>query len=454
MKTKVFLIALGCTMGIFGASAQKGVDNGTQYGSGEDSARCVKNISLFVPFAKSGDFKSAYEPWKLVYDECPGSTKNIYLYGAKILAWQIQNEKDPAKKDALIAELMNLYDKRVQYFGDDKKYGKDYIVGNKAQDYYEFKKDKADSKEVYKWTKEVVDEFKQETDLIAMSMFMYSSLNILASDQTHKENYIKDYLTSTAYLDQQLAKMKAANIAKEVEKIEAVRAGIDQAFATSGAADCETLQSIYGPKIEENKTNIESLKESLALLRRMRCTESDAYLAAAKYAHQIQPTAESAMGMAKQALKNKDYSTAMKYYEESAQMETDNLQKAELYYSMAVMSYEQKNFAQARQYCNKAVEFNPNYAAPYMLVATMYATSAASLYPGDPVMQKVVYYLVIDKLEKARSVDPSCADQVNPMISRYRSSLPSKEDVFMHPDLENGKTVTIGGWIGERTTIR
>ena len=84
----------------------------------------------------------------------------------------------------------------------------------------------------------------------------------------------------------------------------------------------------------------------------------------------------------------------------------------------------------------------------------MYATSAASLYPGDPVMQKVVYYLVIDKLEKARSVDPSCADQVNPMISRYRSSLPSKEDVFMHPDLENGKTVTIGGWIGERTTIR
>ena len=36
MKIKVLLLALGCTMGTLGAYAQKGVDNGTQFGSGED----------------------------------------------------------------------------------------------------------------------------------------------------------------------------------------------------------------------------------------------------------------------------------------------------------------------------------------------------------------------------------------------------------------------------------
>ena len=35
MKIKVLLLALGCTMGTLGAYAQKGVDNGTQFGSGE-----------------------------------------------------------------------------------------------------------------------------------------------------------------------------------------------------------------------------------------------------------------------------------------------------------------------------------------------------------------------------------------------------------------------------------
>lgn len=52
MKIKVLLLALGCTMGTLGAYAQKGVDNGTQFGSGEDSVRCITNISLFVPYAK------------------------------------------------------------------------------------------------------------------------------------------------------------------------------------------------------------------------------------------------------------------------------------------------------------------------------------------------------------------------------------------------------------------
>ena len=32
MKIKVLLLALGCTMGTLGAYAQKGVDNGTQFG--------------------------------------------------------------------------------------------------------------------------------------------------------------------------------------------------------------------------------------------------------------------------------------------------------------------------------------------------------------------------------------------------------------------------------------
>ena len=54
MKIKVLLLALGCSMMSFGAYAQKGVDTGTPFGSGEDSVRCITNISLFVPYAKQG----------------------------------------------------------------------------------------------------------------------------------------------------------------------------------------------------------------------------------------------------------------------------------------------------------------------------------------------------------------------------------------------------------------
>ena len=59
MKIKVLLLAFGCSMMSFGAYAQKGVDTGTPFGSSEDSVRCITNISLFVPYAKAGNFKDA-----------------------------------------------------------------------------------------------------------------------------------------------------------------------------------------------------------------------------------------------------------------------------------------------------------------------------------------------------------------------------------------------------------
>ncbi|MDR2679632.1 MAG: hypothetical protein LBC47_02340, partial [Tannerella sp.] len=86
MKKKVLTLVLSAFM-VTGMNAQKGIDNGTPYGSGEDSIRCITNISLFVPYAKSNNFKDAYPFWKLVYDECPASTKNIYVYGVNIISW-------------------------------------------------------------------------------------------------------------------------------------------------------------------------------------------------------------------------------------------------------------------------------------------------------------------------------------------------------------------------------
>ena len=192
MKIKVLLLALGCTMGTLGAYAQKGVDNGTQFGSGEDSVRCITNISLFVPYAKAGNFKDAFDFWKIVYDECPAATKDIYLYGVKIMGWKIAQEKDPAKKKALIDDLMGVYDKRVKYFGNDRRYGKDWIVARKLQDYLAQTGDNADYNQAYTWLKEIVDEKGADTEALGLSLFSFSSMKKMVNDPNFKEQYIQD----------------------------------------------------------------------------------------------------------------------------------------------------------------------------------------------------------------------------------------------------------------------
>ena len=454
MKIKVLLLALGCTMGTFGAYAQKGVDNGTKFGSGEDSVRCITNISLFVPYAKAGNFKDAYEFWKIVYDECPASTKDVYQYGVRIMGWKIAQEKDAAKKKALIDDLMAVYDKRVKYFGNDKRYGKDWIVSRKVQDYFAQTGENADYNLAYGWLKEIVNEKGENCEALGLSLFAFSSMKKMVADPNFKEQYIQDYLVAANGLDAQIKAAQAANNKKEEDNLTAYKSGVDGQFANSGAADCETLQNLYAAKIEENKDNLDYLKETVSLLRRMRCQEIDAYFAASSYAYKLEPSAEAAVGMAKQAVKQKDFETALKYFEEAANLETDAATKADDYYSMALLSFEQNGYSKARQYCQKAIEINPNYGAAYLLIGKMYASTAKSVYPGDGVLARAVYYAALDKFEKGKQVDPSVAEEANSLISSYRAHLPSTEEIFMHPDLEKGKAFTSGGWIGERTTVR
>ncbi|MDH6305626.1 tetratricopeptide (TPR) repeat protein [Parabacteroides sp. PF5-5] len=453
MKLKVFLLAIGCLIGTSGVYAQKGVDNGTPFGSGEDSVRCITNISLFTPYAKAANYKDAYEFWKIAYEECPAATKDIYLYGVRIVGWEIANEKDPAKRDALIDKLMGVYDQRVKYFGNDARYGKDWIVSRKVQDYFQLKGENADAKTMYNWTKEVVNEFGERTEALAVSYYMLASNLLLSSDENHKNDYIQDYLKASAILDAQLKAAKEANNEKDIETLQGLKSGLDNGFANSGAADCETLQNLYADKIEVNKENLPFLKETITLFRRMRCNEIEAYFAASGYAHALEPTSESARGLARQALKKKDYNTAMTFFEEAANMETESDVKADDYYMMALLSFEQNSYSRSRQYCMKSLEFTPNNGSPYILIGRMYAATANTIY-DDPVLRKTVYFAAVDKFEKARQVDPSVAEEAGKLINTYRAHFPSTEDVFMHPDLEKGKSITIGGWIGERTIVR
>ncbi len=454
MRIKILLLALGCTMGTLGAYAQKGVDNGTQFGSGEDSVRCITNISLFVPYAKGGNFKDAQEFWKIAYTECPAATKDLYLYGVRIVGWQIENEEDLTKKAQLVDELMAVYDNRVKYFGNDPRYGKDWIIANKAEDYVRYAGDKLDADKMYGWLKEVINEKGEKCEVKATSYLMYASLKKLQADPNFKDQYIQDYLTCAAIIDAQIQAATAANNEKELKTLQAYQANVESNFANSGAADCETLENVYAQKIEENKDNLDFLKQTIALLRKSRCQEIEVYFKASEYAHAIEPTAESAVGLAKQAVKKGDYASAIKLFEEAAGMETDAATKAEDYYMIALMEYEQKSYSKAREDCRKAVEINPNYGAPYLLIGKMYAATSKSVYPNDAVLARTVYYAAIDKFAKAKQVDSSCTEEANGLISSYTPHLPSTEEVFMHPDLEKGKTFTIGGWIGEIVTIR
>lgn len=436
------------------AFAQTNNNPATANGLGQDSVECRRNISFFKTYAKSNNFQDAYEFWKKAYTLCPGASKDIYIVGAQILNWKYTQAQTEEEKTKIFDELMAMYDNRIKYFGDDPNTGTDYILASKASDYINLLQAKANYPLVYDWLKDIVAEKKAATDPLALSIYAYASMAKMMMQPEHKEKYIADYLMVTGYFDANVQAARERGDEESAQMFAQYKANADTQFGASGAASCDMVEQIFGPKIDEKKGDQAYLEMVVGLLLRVGCDNSPLYFKAAEYIYAISPNVDAAIGIARQALSRKDYDKATKFYEEAIKLSTNPQQKGEAYYAMAVMAYEQRAYSRARQLCLKAMEERSGFGEPMVLIANMYAATAQSIYPGDPVLQRIVYCLVVDKCERAKAIDPSIAGKANELISRYRPHYPSKDDVFMHPDISEGQSFTVGGWIGETTTIR
>ena len=231
-----------------------------------------------------------------------------------------------------------------------------------------------------------------------------------------------------------------------------VKAVIDAMFAQSGAADCKTLDEVYSSQIDSKKSDKAFLNMVLKLYSIADCDESAVFFKASAYKHAIDPSASSARGMASQAYNKKDKNTALKYFKEAVSLETDNAEKSKLQVKIAAIYKEQGNYTAAREAARTALSYQGSNSKAYIIIGMLYAEYNASI-SDDVVIKQTAYWAAVDKLEKAKALDPSCAASVNKMISAYKEVFPAKTELFMR-NIKEGDTYTVPGWIGEKTTVR
>ena len=448
MFTTLLALSLGVT-----AFAQTGLASGTRFGHGEDSLRCLQNISIYTEYVKTNNFKDAYTPWKAVFDEAPVAQVSTYTNGAKILRGLIAGTKDAAEQKKYLTELMGVYDQRIKYLDQlntmvKKPYSKGAIIGTKAHDMINYSGSNLDINAAYALTKEAIDLEKAESEYYVIQDFMDMSSKKLKQDDSHKEQFIQDYLTAASVADEAY---KAATKEKDQNNLKTAKENVDAYFINSGAASCENLQAIYGPKVADNKTNIDYLKQVINVMQLLRCTEEEAYFQASEYAHAIEPTAATAEGCGYMYYKKGDTDKALSYFDQAIELQDSDEKKADASYKAAVVLMAKKIYGRAKTYANKAISYNPNYGKAYILIAQMYGASPN--WSDEKALNLCTYFAAIDKLQRAKTVDPSVTDEANELIRTYSAYTPKDEDLFFL-GLKKGTSVSIGGWIGETTTIR
>jgi hypothetical protein len=409
---------------------------------------CVTNMSLFSESAKNKQYADALEPWNQVFQNCPFANKAVYSQGRAIVQWELSQQKDPESYQKVFDKLMLLFDKRIRYFGNDEKYPTAWIKGQKAIDYVIFAKNDDLKKVAYQWLDESIEGMRENSEIEVLRQFVVLSDRLYVADKAHGEKYIADYLKANAYLEL----LTKSEDAKKAELAAQYKNGLDILFAQSGAAKCETLDNLYTEKVKQNSTDLSYLNKILSFYKRVKCTDSKVYFSAAVSAHKIQPTAESASALAGMSYNSGSYTQAITYFDEATQLSDNNDDKAEYQYKIAQIYYSKlENYPKVKTYGYRSLEFKNNGNA-YLIIGLAYAAAKGIF--DDPVLSKTVFWIAVDKFNKAKQVDPSLAPDADKLISTYAKHFPSKEDIFFKPELQNGKSFFVGGWIGESTICR
>lgn len=399
--------------------SQKGVEDGSRFGHGEDSIRCIRNLSLYREYVKHGNFDDAIGPWRIVFNECPLCTKNVYIDGAKMYNDYIKNEADAGIQSKLIDTLMMVYDQRIKYY---KQTGS--VRGRQGVDLLRYRiNDPEKLQEGYKYLRESITLLKNKASIAVIATFMKASYLLFEHNLLTDMQVIDDYAMVSDIIDFLLASTPDdANTLK-------VKESVDLGFMISGAPTCESLINYFGPEYENRKGELSYVKKVVTFIGTLDCEEDPLYARAAEDLYLIEPSAESAFHLAMLFVTKSDFEKAVKYYLEAIDKEEDKDKKADYYYQLGVVTNaKMKQPQKAREYALKAIANRPGWGEPYILIGDAYAASNDCF--NDDFEKTTIYWAAVDKFITAKNLDTTVADKAGDRINTYTQYFPDVNPFF------------------------
>ena len=434
----------------------------------------LKNHTLYRDLVKTKEFDQAYPLWKKAYDIAPaadGKRTTHYTDGIKIYKHLLSNEEDEAKRTEYAAAILRLHDERIECYGKEG-----YVLGRKVSDMlYHTGSHDAD---IYETGKKSIELQESKTEYLVLYPYATAVVNL------YKEGNISAEEAREAY--KKLNKIADDNITdpekeKYKEKYSDAKEQVAQLFdeIAQGANgqpalfDCAYFVEQERSTYDAAPSDIKNVEEILGRLRGNGCDESNTFyndLFSKLKAHRASVILEEKERKREEAIANrteydwgkvesynKNFEKAMEHFQNALDAPSISTEdKADAAYRMAVYYYGTKGQkSKARTLARKAISFRGNWAAPYVLIGEMYASSGKDCGKGTGFNSQRVVWAAIDKWKKAISLEPGSesAARAQRNIDKYTQYMPTQEDCFMQ-SLKKGQPYKVPCWINETTTIR
>ena len=409
----------------------------------EDSAACIVNVSLYQDFYRQKSYAECYEPWREIIKHCPRFSKTVYQRGSTILKTMVNNAKTAEERDGYIDELMNMYDLRAQYFGEEAK-----VKAMKAYDLSTLRPSAV--KDIYETYNQAIQAGAEQLDENYLTLFFKSTVDYVKAGLAEPTLVIDNYDIVSELLQNILDTVVDDSV--KAAKIRGYMVNVESVF--SPYASCDQLVSIYQKKFDADPNNIDLLKKITGIMMKKGCTENNPlFFAATEQLYRLEPSPSTAMRMGQMCLGKKQYSKAIEYIKDAVDQLTDKKDRYMAYLILGLSYAGQDSYSAARTALLKAAEVDRTKGEPYLVLAQVYAMGSRSI--DDGMGGRSAYWVAVDEARHAKQVEPTeeIISKADNIISSYAGYFPKKNDAFML-DLIDGHSYFVPGWIGKTTIVR
>jgi tetratricopeptide (TPR) repeat protein len=221
-------------------------------------------------------------------------------------------------------------------------------------------------------------------------------------------------------------------------------------FRTSGAMTCASIEMLYSQKVDRNPHDTVLINKVFAMLTETGCTGSDLYYNVAVKLFANDRSAENAVRLAELNVARNNIEKALSYFTEAYNRDTSRTVRSEVLTRVAAMELSQGKRQEARDRGEHAWRLNNRNGKALLIVADCYAGAGI----GDRFDDHSAYWVAVDYLMTAKSIDPTLTETADKKIKAYSKLFPTREECFYRNILDEGVVYRVGSWINEVTRVR
>ncbi len=431
MKTRMLLIAV-LSFTWTSLSAQSGWNFP---GNEKDSLITAEKYALFSDHIKYNEYKQAVPDLQWLINNVPDLNESIYINGIKVFENLAETTEDPVQKRRYEDSTLLMYDLRIKYYNDEAN-----IMNRKAYTAYRFFKN---DKTLYR------DLFEMYGRTVALNGNEVWDQNLLSyMDVLRRYKLAGGEITDQEILEiyNQLAEIieHKKTLGKNLDRLDRINDNVDRLLTDIISVECDFIQDKLGQKLLDNTDDLGLAKRIFALSLAGGCSDIPIFMEAMKVIQQKEPSFAIAKLLGDRSYLNKDYNSALKYYDQAIELTDDNIITGNLYLNQATVYNLKGNKPMARKKAYDALDADPTKKDAYNFIGNLYLGSFEECKKGqNEAEDRAIFILAYEMFRRAGNSEA---------MQKVREQFPTMETIHMN-NMSEGDKVNIGCWINQSVTI-